>query len=608
MYLILNQNHFFRLKEKSVVFSIDQSGKPRLTTTALPQSRFRLTTDVLGNWTVTGLSTTPIEWEGVRGVSIGNQESRQLIPGQEIRVGEWLFQLREADSSGPIAKNLRFKQFELISEIHKHIVDKKQFDLGDSPDERRMGALVAEINQVLDRLWLHEEIEGFLCSQALLEFLVDRVQGYGRSSKRQVLQAYFSKFERLLLQIESILKLDEEPDFESQTERIESLLPWLLQTHPHLVNPTDRKSLALAILRKHSFDMVLGLGPLDDLMYCPEISEVMVLPSGEIFLERKGQLQRSGRFMLSPEITRQVINRIVWREGRSIDLTKPIVDARLSDGSRGNFVIEPVALTGPCLTIRRFTARKLSIDDLCKLGMMPTTLAEFLRACILARKNILISGGTGSGKTTLLNALAAYIPGGERIVTVEDTSELQLAHEHVVGLQAKHANLEGTGAISINRLVQNALRMRPDRIIVGECRGGEALAMLQAMNTGHDGSMTTIHANSPPEAMHRLEVIASQSEESTLPSRTIREQIASAIQVIVQIQRFQDGTRRVVSLAEVVGIDEEDGTLIIEEIYAFQKNRKRVRVNEYELVFTGYIPGFLDELIEKGDVSLDKIF
>lgn len=608
MYLILNQNHFFRLKEKSVVFSIDQSGKPRLTTTALPQSRFRLTTDVLGNWTVTGLSATPIEWEGLRGVSIGNQESRQLIPGQEIRVGEWLFQLREADSSGPIAKNLRFKQFELISEIHKHIVDKKQFDLGDSPDERRMSALVAEINQVLDRLWLHEEIEGFLCSQALLEFLVDRVQGYGRSSKRQVLQAYFSKFERLLLQIESILKLDEEPDFESQTERIESLLPWLLQTHPDLVNPTDRKGLALAILRKHSFDMVLGLGPLDDLMYCPEISEVMVLPSGEIFLERKGQLQRSGRFMLSPEITRQVINRIVWREGRSIDLTKPIVDARLSDGSRGNFVIEPVALNGPCLTIRRFTARKLSIDDLCKLGMMPTTLAEFLRACILARKNILISGGTGSGKTTLLNALAAYIPGGERIVTVEDTSELQLAHEHVVGLQAKHANLEGTGAISINRLVQNALRMRPDRIIVGECRGGEALAMLQAMNTGHDGSMTTIHANSPPEAMHRLEVIASQSEESTLPSRTIREQIASAIQVIVQIQRFQDGTRRVVSLAEVVGIDEEDGTLIIEEIYAFQKNRKRVRVNEYELVFTGYIPGFLDELIEKGEVSLDKIF
>jgi pilus assembly protein CpaF len=285
-----------------------------------------------------------------------------------------------------------------------------------------------------------------------------------------------------------------------------------------------------------------------------------------------------------------------------------MVDARMNDGSRLNAIVEPVAVSGPTLTIRKFSSKKLKINDLVEKGALTLTAATFLRAAVLARKNIVLAGGTGSGKTTLLNALASFIPATERIVTVEDTAEIQLAQTHVVTLQARPPNLEGQHGIPIRQLVRNTLRMRPDRIIVGECRGGETLDMLQAMNTGHDGSLTTIHANSPEDAIRRLEVMAMEAEGINLPSRVLREQIASAVDVLIHIARFPNGTRRVSSICEVVGLDEETGNVIVEEVYMIRRHKKKGRLPETKLAFTGYVPTFIDDLLRTGIGTIDKLF
>jgi pilus assembly protein CpaF len=334
----------------------------------------------------------------------------------------------------------------------------------------------------------------------------------------------------------------------------------------------------------------------------------MVLPSGLIFIERDGQIQDSGRKMLSAEVSRRIIERVISREGRRIDQSSPMVDARVKDGSRLNAIIEPLAVDGPALTIRRFSAKPLDIPALVERGTVTASVAKFLRACVLARKNIIFSGGTGAGKTTLLNAFANSIPDSERIVTVEDTAEIKVGKVHVVTLQAKPPNLEGKNSVTIRQLVRNALRMRPDRIIVGECRGGEALDMLQAMNTGHDGSLTTIHANSPPDAIRRLEVMALEAEGVDLPARAIREQIASAIDLIVQVSRVGRGARRVVSIYEVVGLDEEDGSMVLEEVYTMRRHSGKGRFTRTQLAFTGYVPTFIDELLQVGEMNVESLF
>lgn len=317
-------------------------------------------------------------------------------------------------------------------------------------------------------------------------------------------------------------------------------------------------------------DDVLGLGPLEPLLKDPAISEIMVNGRQRLYVERKGKLYASEVPFTSDAQLRAIIDRIVSPVGRRVDESMPLCDARLADGSRVNIVLPPLALDGPAITIRKFMPRALGFEDLAELGSMSRAMADFLRRCVIGRKNMVVSGGTGSGKTTLLNALSSVIPEDERIVTIEDAAELRLQKPHVVRLESRPPNAEGEGAIPIRRLVINALRMRPDRIVIGECRGGEALDMLQAMNTGHDGSLTTVHANSPRDALGRLETLVLMAG-MELPARAIREQIRSAVQVIVQQARLADGSRKVVSITELTGM--EGDLLTTQELFRYQEGR-----------------------------------
>jgi len=314
------------------------------------------------------------------------------------------------------------------------------------------------------------------------------------------------------------------------------------------------------------YDSIRGLGPLERLLMDDTISEIMVNGPKQVFIERKGKLVLSDVTFFDEEQLLNVIDRIVSPLGRHIDEANPMVDARLADGSRVNAVIPPLSLKGPLLTIRKFSRNPLTIENLISFGSLTFKMASFLEACVKGRLNIVISGGTGSGKTTLLNVLSAYIPHDERIITIEDAAEIQLQQQHVLTLESRPANLEGTGQIAIRDLVRNALRMRPDRIVVGEVRGGEALDMLQAMNTGHDGSMTTGHANSTRDMLSRLETMVLMAG-MNLPIPAIRQQIASAIDIIVQQSRMRDGTRKVTSISEVLGM--EGDVIVTQEIFTF---------------------------------------
>ena len=346
-------------------------------------------------------------------------------------------------------------------------------------------------------------------------------------------------------------------------------------------------------------DEALGLGPLEQLLADDEIREIMVIDASTIYVEKGGRIVRSNERFTDDDRVRAVIERIVTPLGRRIDESSPLVDARLPDGSRVNAIIRPLALRGSCITIRKFARTPLMLSDLLRLGTLSEAMGRFLVRSVAAKKNIVISGGTGSGKTTLLNVLSAAISDAERIVTIEDSAELQLKQPHVVSLETRPPNMEGKGEYSIRDLVRNALRMRPDRIVVGECRGGEALDMLQAMNTGHDGSLTTTHANSPLEALGRLETLSLMSG-LDLPARAIREQIAKSIQLVVQQSRLSDGSRRIVAIAEIAPL-KRDGSFSLRDIYRFNKTGvdEDGRVLGY-FAATGYLPSYLDELLVRG--------
>ncbi|HSI48230.1 MAG TPA: ATPase, T2SS/T4P/T4SS family [Ideonella sp.] len=349
-------------------------------------------------------------------------------------------------------------------------------------------------------------------------------------------------------------------------------------------------------------DEAIGLGPLEPMLADATITEIMVNRADEVFVERAGQLQRWPVAFTSDRAVQGIIERIVAPIGRRIDESSPMVDARLKDGSRVNAVIPPLALKGPSITIRKFSKRKLDSSDLLKFGSASPAMIEFLKVCVEQRKNMLISGGTGSGKTTLLNIMSNFIPDGERIVTIEDAAELQLHHSNIVTLEARPANIEGKGQISIRELVKNSLRMRPDRVVVGECRGGEALDMLQAMNTGHDGSLTTAHANSPRDMLARLEVMVLMAG-MDLPVTAIREQVASAIDIIVQQTRFACGTRKVTNIVEVTGV--ESGKIQLQEVFAFvQTGLNEQRKTQGYFTGRGFVPEFYEELSRIG-IPLD---
>ena len=325
-------------------------------------------------------------------------------------------------------------------------------------------------------------------------------------------------------------------------------------------------------MRTHLFNEILdeftGFGPIQPLLDDPDVSEVMVNGPQKVFIEKNGRLIKSGVTFDDDDHVMRIIDRIILPLGRRVDADSPTVDARLPDGSRVNAVIRPVSIDGPCITIRKFSKDKLSIEDLIKFGSITANMAEFLRACVHAHLNIVVSGGTGSGKTTLLNVLSSFIPEHDRIVTIEDAAELQLQQEHVLRMETKVANVDGKGAVTIRDLVRNSLRMRPDRIVVGECRGGETLDMLQAMNTGHDGSLTTLHANSPRDALSRMETMVLMAG-MDLPLKVVRQQISSAIDLIIQQTRLKDGSRKVTAITEVAGMEGE--TVVLTDVFKFEQ-------------------------------------
>jgi pilus assembly protein CpaF len=367
----------------------------------------------------------------------------------------------------------------------------------------------------------------------------------------------------------------------------------MLKELNHALNLAERKQLVEDIL-----DELLGLGPLEPLLKDASITEIMVNTAFIVFVERAGRIEETGARFADNKHLLRIIQKIVSGMGRRIDESSPMVDARLPDGSRVNAIIPPLAVDGPILTIRKFSKTPVSMEKLVSWGALPPACAEVLKAVVAGRRNCLISGGTGSGKTTMLNAMSASIGTHERIVTIEDSAELQLQQRHVIRLETRPPNLEGRGEISQRDLVKNALRMRPDRIVLGECRSGEAFDMLQAMNTGHDGSMTTIHANTPRDALSRLEQMIGMSGIDISP-KSARAQIASAIQVVVQLERLSDGKRRLTSVAEVTG--QEGETVLMQEIFRF--DRQGIGADGQviaELKPTGVRPKFMEYLSARG--------
>lgn len=345
---------------------------------------------------------------------------------------------------------------------------------------------------------------------------------------------------------------------------VEGMCADAIKDNPFAIPLGDRERLVEELISE-----ILGLGPIEPLLKDSSVTEVMVNGPDSIYIERKCRLQKTDVRFRNTEHLMHIIDRIVTAVGRRVDESSPMVDARLADGSRVNVIIPPLSLTGPCVTIRKFSKDVLTVDKMIEFGSFDQRMAEFLEDCVKGRLNIVVSGGTGSGKTTLLNVLSSYVPATERIVTLEDSAELQLKQDHVVTLETRPPNIEGEGEVTMRDLVRNALRMRPDRIIVGECRTGEALDVLQAMNTGHDGSMTTAHANSARDALSRLETMVLMSG-MELPLRAIRSQIASAVDIIVQIARLRDGSRKIINIAEVTGM--EGDIITLQDLFRFENH------------------------------------
>ncbi len=407
--------------------------------------------------------------------------------------------------------------------------------------------------------------------------------------------------QRLIEEID-LTRLAEGDDAQLRIQ-VKQAISQLLMEEEQLLTSSERERLIEEILNE-----TMGLGPLEPLLNDDSITEIMINGPKVVFVERQGKLTESGVQFKNDAHLLQVIDRIVSAVGRRVDETQPLCDARLQDGSRFNCVIPPLALDGALVTIRKFSKDPFQIEDLIAFGSLNEQAAMLLRGFVEARLNIVISGGTGSGKTTLLNVLSSFIPDGERIVTIEDTAELQLQQRHVARMETRPPNIEGKGEINQRDLVKNSLRMRPERIVLGECRGGESLDMLQAMNTGHDGSLTTLHANTPRDAIRRLETMVMMAGYD-LPQRAIREQIASAVNVFIQASRLSDGSRRVMNITEVVGM--EGDVILLQDIFAFKQHgldENRKIMGEFK--YTGVRPKFLDTLIAAGvdiDMSMFEI-
>ena len=569
-----------------------------------------------------------IENIGLNSCMIGDAEliggeSMTFSPGETVRI--WPYTLTfESDEAAPISRaeleaHLRSIMADLELRVHRKLLER--FDLYEL-ETNRIGntdsilLLERNIEDVCRELNLFGPENDALLEEViglnLRDLLVNQLILESDDEPTPLTKITYNEFDvpatlvpereteldNLMHYIRERLDLEKQPDLSAKIQRVEQKFAEVFPlVRPHLHRELKRY-LVLRSLKKDLKDTVFGFGPLQDLLRAPTISEIMVVKSDQIYVERDGVLELSGRRFLSDKVTESIIERIVAQVGRRIDKSQPLVDARLQDGSRVNAIIPPLAVRGPCLTIRKFPVHRFTMDDLLEIGSLTPAAAMFLRACVINRRNILVSGGTGTGKTTMLNVLSSFIPHKERIVTIEDTTELQLHQDHVVTLETKPPNVEGAGEYNIRDLVRNALRMRPDRIIVGECRGPEALDMLQAMNTGHDGSMTTIHANSTEDVLKRLEVLVLMAVE--LPVVSIQRQIASAIDIVVQIDRQPGGRRMVSQVSEVAGYDPERQGLVVTDIFDLRDGKA--------LQPTGYMPSFVDQLIQRDLLRLEFLY
>jgi pilus assembly protein CpaF len=566
---------------------------------------------------------------GLNSCVVGDEE---VVGGQTVvfdagtKVRIWPFTLTfEAEkqvsvSRADLESHLRGQMADLELRIHRKLLERLdlyEFETNRASDNQMILMLENNIEDVCRELKvfasenepLLDEIAGlvlrdYLVNQLILEKGGDQIFDLAVLTTNEfdvpatLVPEREAELHGLLQFLRQRLSLNECRDVSQQIHRVESQFA----DNFHLVRPHLHKELRRYLiqrtLKKDLKDTIFGFGPLQDLLRAPTVTEIMVVSSDQIYIERDGILEKSGRRFISDKVTESIIERIVAQVGRRIDKSQPLVDARLPDGSRVNAIIPPLSVKGPCLTVRKFPAQRLTMDDLIELASISRAAATFLRACVIDRRNILVSGGTGTGKTTMLNVLSAFIPFKERIVTIEDTTELRLHQEHVVTLETKPPNVEGAGEYTIRDLVRNALRMRPDRIIVGECRGGEAIDMIQAMNTGHAGSMTTVHANSSAEVIERLEVLVLMGAD--LPMASIHRQIASALDVIVHISRLPDGRRVVSQVSEVVAYDAEEKLIILHDIFNYRDGRA--------LRPTGYLPSFVDSLVDKQLLEMEFLY
>lgn len=546
-----------------------------------------------------------------------------LQDGAELRLYPFVLKIELTRQSAPSDMELD-RQFDeqvakWIRTIHRRLLD--TFGCTETDEARELGAeyllrLEHAVEELAGELGLlgteHERQLRHLAGQAVRSVLIDRVIGTTASddplSSRQrkwvrlvsAVEERESDLATLVERIEQRLQLDHNQSMQERMTSIDQNFVGCWRDHVRLL-PEFYRYLAFRELKKQIKDILFGYGAIEDLLRLPTVSEIMVVGHDQIFIEKKngsgGTIENSGRRFVSPAATQAVIERIVSRCNRRIDQSQPLVDARLDDGSRVNAVIPPIAVCGPCLTIRKFPQRRFRIANWFESGLTQMA-AEFLESAVRGRRNFLVVGGTGAGKTTLLNCLADWIPERERIVTIEDTAELQLQHDHVVQLQTRPANADERGAVTARDLVRNALRMRPDRIIIGECRGAEALDMLNALNTGHDGSMTTLHANSPHECPIRIESLVKVAVDFS--EAAIRQQIASAFDLIVQVthglhERSGTKQRYVSAIAEVRGVDDETGRVEVVDLFSALPTTQG-----WTLRPTGRLPSFGSELVEQG--------
>ncbi|MEN6493290.1 MAG: ATPase, T2SS/T4P/T4SS family [Thermoguttaceae bacterium] len=570
-----------------------------------------------------------LENVGLNSCVVGEEEvlggqTAVFFPGTKVRL--WPYTLTfEAEKATTITRreleaHLRSIVADLELRIHRKLLERLdlyQFETTRAHDPASILLLENNIEDVCRELGLFgaenetllEEITGLvlrdhLVNQLIMETGEEAIFDLASLTSNEfdvpatLVPERESELHALLHFLRERLALADCRDTSQQVQRVEASFNDVFHlVRPHL-HQELRKYLILRTLKKDLKDIIFGFGPLQDLLRAPTVSEIMVVGRDQIYVEQEGIIERSGRRFISDDVTESIIERIVAQVGRRIDKSQPLVDARLPDGSRVNAIIPPLAVKGPCLTIRKFPVQRFTMDDLVETETISRAAATFLRAAVIDRRNVLVSGGTGSGKTTLLNVLSSFIPFKERIVTVEDTVELRLHQEHVVTLEAKPPNVEGTGAYTIRDLVRNALRMRPDRIIVGECRGPEALDMIQAMNTGHDGSLTTVHANSAEEVVERLEVLVLMAAD--LPVSSIHRQIVSAIDLIVHISRLPGGRRMVTQISEVTRIDPETKRIVVLDIFNLR--------NQESLQPTGYLPSFVDSLVDKELLDLEFLY